>query len=121
MTSSGHRPERGVDPPRLARWILFATLPERYRDNQLGDLAEEFRTIAELRGRRAGRRWYRIQALTSVKSNLTLRLRERPTRTRKGDATVETVLQDIRFGARGLRKNPGYAVITALTPGWSVS
>jgi hypothetical protein len=36
--------------PRLARSILGLLLPERYRDNQLGDLEEEFRT----RGRRDG-------------------------------------------------------------------
>ena len=30
--------------PRLARLILGLLLPERYRDNQLGDLEEEFST-----------------------------------------------------------------------------
>ena len=36
--------------PRLARLILGLLLPERYRDNQLGDLEEEF----QARGRRDG-------------------------------------------------------------------
>ena len=37
-------------PPRIARSILGLLLPERYRDNQLGDLEEEFRA----RGQRDG-------------------------------------------------------------------
>ncbi len=115
MNPSRHRPERGADPPRLARWILFAALPERYRDNQLGDLAEEFVTLAETRSERAARKWYWNQALASTKSNLTLRMRERSTRTKEGASTMETMWQDIRYGARGLRKNPGYAVISTLT------
>ena len=108
-------PERRVDPPLLARWIVSVALPERYRDNQLGDLAEEFRALAETRGEPAARRWYWSQAVASTKSNLTLRMRERPIRTKKGNTTMGTIWQDIRYGARGLVRNPGYGVISALT------
>ena len=52
--------------PWFARSILGLLLPDRYRDNQLGDLEEEFRA----RGRRDGwakaRRWYWFQAATSL-------------------------------------------------------
>ena len=115
MIPSGHRAEGDVRPPRLARWVLVALLPERYRDNQVGDLAEEFRALADARGLRAARRWYWSQTLTSAKANLTLRVRARSYRPKEGSATMGTLWQDIRYGARGLGKNPGYAVISALT------
>ena len=115
MTPPAPGPERRVDPPLLARWIVSVALPERYRDNQLGDLAEEFRALAETRGEPAARRWYWSQAVASTKSNLTLRMRARPIRTKKGNTTMGTIWQDIRYGARGLVRNPGYGVISALT------
>ncbi len=52
--------------PRLARLILGLLLPERYRDNQLGDLEEEF----QARGRRDGWR-------TARRAGIGCRLRPR--------------------------------------------
>ena len=77
-------------PPRLAPTILSLILPGRYRDNQLGDLAEEFRTRADAEGVGADRRWYRRQVLSAFKSNLTLRLfRERASRSKEGGLLME--------------------------------
>lgn len=104
-----------VDPPRLARLILFASLPVKHRDPQLGDLAEEFQALSGTRGRRAARKWYWSQALTSVPSNLTLRMREWSARTKEGGASMESLWHDLRYGARGLKKNPGSTVICTLT------
>ena len=115
MTPPRKGPEDSVNPPRLARWILLASLPPRYRDPQLGDLAEEFQALQEARGRGEARKWYWSQALASVKSNLILRMREWSTRTREGNAPLGNLWQDLRYGARGLRKNPGSAVICTLT------
>ncbi len=48
MSAREQRPRQPMGPPRLARWILTLILPPRYRDNQIGDLAEEFRASASL-------------------------------------------------------------------------
>ncbi len=115
MTSSGPPSSQTPQPPRVPRLICALFLPRSYRDHQLGDLAEEFRALASTRGERAAGRWYWTQALASIRPNLALRLRHWGTGTGHGDFMLETVWQDIRYGARGIRKNPGSAVISALT------
>ena len=114
MNTRKHRSPPPASPPRLARVILSLILPGRYRDNQVGDLAEEFRTLADAEGVVTARRWYRRQVLSSFKSNLTLRFRERSSRSREGGLLMETLWQDIGYGLRSLKKSPGYAVISAL-------
>ena len=54
--------------PWLARSILSLLLPDRYRDNQLGDLEEEFRARGRRNGWAKARRWYWLQAATSLPS-----------------------------------------------------
>ena len=66
----------GPRSPRLARLILTLVLPERYRDNQIGDLEEEFRTRGREDGWNDARLWYWRQALTSLPGTWRLRYRE---------------------------------------------
>ena len=48
-------------PPRLARWLLERTVPERHREPFLGDLEEEYRASPV-----RTQRWYWSQALRSL-------------------------------------------------------
>ncbi len=51
-------------PPATIEGLLGRVLPEgRIRDSVLGDLAEGYSSRHTRHGRRAARRWYRIQAL----------------------------------------------------------
>ena len=52
--------------PALARALLGLLIPSRYRDNQLGDLEEEFRAQGRRDGWKAARRWYWRQMITSL-------------------------------------------------------
>ncbi len=102
--------------PRLARTILSLLLPERYRDNQLGDLEEEFRT----RGRRDGwgtaRRWYWLQAATSLPGSGRLRYREQRTMKRGGGCGwMEAMWHNFRDAVRALVGSPQHTIIATVT------
>ena len=62
--------------PALARALLGLLIPSRYRDNQLGDLEEEFRVQGRRDGWKAARRWYWRQMITSLPGSGQLRYRE---------------------------------------------
>ena len=106
--------------PRTARSILGLLLPERYRDNQLGDLEEEFRA----RGRRDGwgraRRWYWLQAAMSLPGTGRLRYREKRANERgRGRGLVggwmESMWQNLRYAVRALVRSPQHAIIATVT------
>ncbi len=102
-------------PPRLAELLLWALLPPRYRDQQLGDLGEEFSARRCRRGLLHAWWWYWRQTLRSLGPNVALRIRNpRPTRKSRSNR-METLLQDLRYGIRGMRRSPAFAVVSTIT------
>lgn len=105
--------------PGWARWLLDRTLPSNYREEQLGDLEEEFRIREASDGGQAARRWYVRQALGSLLPATSLRFRRPLTsqhlEVRSGSNTMETILQDIRYGLRSLLKSPAFASVSTAT------
>ncbi len=102
-------------PPRLAELLLSALLPPRYRDQQLGDLGEEFSARRARRGLLHAWWWYWRQMIRSLGPNTALRIRN-PRRTRKSRSNgMETLLQDLRYGIRGMRRSPAFAVVSTIT------
>ena len=87
-------------PPRLAELLVSVLLPPRYREQQLGDLDEEFSARRSRRGLLHAWWWYWRQTLRSLAPNVALRIRN-PRRTRKSRSNgMETLLQDLRYGIR---------------------
>lgn len=107
-------------PPALARWLVAVSAPGDGRDAQLGDLQEELEERAD--AGRAARAWYWRQALRSVVPNLAHRIRraQRRRTLNRGDGTMETLLQDLRLAVRGVRRNPGFSAVVALTLGLGI-
>jgi putative ABC transport system permease protein len=107
-------------PPRLAEWIASRTVPARERACVLGDLHEDFETLARSRTPRAARRWYWSQVIRSLPSNLLRGARLDPAfrlqRERRG-AMLTGIVLDLRFAARVVRRNPGFAAVAILSIG----
>jgi putative ABC transport system permease protein len=102
--------------PGLPRALLAALLPRRYRDNQLGDLEEEFRVRGRRDGWRSARRWYWIQAVTSLPGSGLLRYREeRAAEGGRARPWMDRSVQDLRYAVRSLAKSPQYASIATFT------
>ena len=55
-----------VKPPFLAVWLLELFAPEEHSESILGDLLEEFSTLAETLGVASARQWYWRQSAKSV-------------------------------------------------------
>ncbi len=101
-------------PPRLAEFLLSALLPPRYRDQQLGDLGEEFSARRSRRGLLHAWWWYWRQTLRSLGPNVALRIRN-PHALKTRSNRMETLLQDLRYGIRGIRRSPAFAVVSTMT------
>jgi predicted permease len=118
-----------MTPPRLARRLLLAVLPESARRVVVGDLDEEFAChIATSRGPVRARLWYWRQALASLPAALRLRGRaggRRGPGARPGGAwfggnppaagPLSGTGTDLRFAVRLLRRRPGLSVAVIMT------
>ena len=107
--------------PAFARALLGLLIPNRYRDNQLGDLEEEFRTHGRRDGWKAARRWYWRQTITSLPGSSRLRYREeRNSEQGRGGAAMERWFQDLKYSVRALLKSPQHTIIATLTLGLAI-
>jgi hypothetical protein len=97
-------------PPRAAEWLVERSLPidTAEREAVLGDLAEEHVEIAQRGGTVAADLWYWRQTIASIVPNLRRRI-TCATLPREDTATgglMDSVLQDIRYGWRMMRRRP---------------
>ena len=109
-------------PPRLTTALLRLLLPASLREDALDDLHEGYVLRAERDGRRAANRWYRRQAPAFVlRVRLALLtggpLSAPPVRepVLTGSERMTTMLADLRYGARGMARNPAFTAIAVLT------
>lgn len=59
-------PERAVQPPAIAVWLVTLFAPAQQAETMLGDLLEEFSDIASKSGATSARSWYRRQVARTV-------------------------------------------------------
>ncbi len=102
-------------PPRVAVWLIEATVAEPAREFLLGDLDEQFGRLAPGDGRRASR-WYWRQALSAA-WHVGVRGRRNPRNPhrRPGDSPMRQMLSDVRFALRLLVRQPLYAAVATVS------
>jgi predicted permease len=113
MTSAASDPR----PPRLAEWLMAATLDARSRVAVLGDLQEEYGQRAARHGAAAARRWYWAQTRRSLVPNLRRRASAVPAPAvhLPEDRFMSAFTQDIRFAWRMMRRQPLVSAVAVLS------
>ncbi len=116
--------------PVVARYhrighVLVGLLPKRFRA-KFGAAIEET-LVAGLYDHRGRQRFwfalvnYQNIVTTAARERLaptttpSMRLHARPSRAQRGATTVQSILQDLRFAIRSLRRQPGFALIVIAT------
>jgi putative ABC transport system permease protein len=99
-------------PPRFARALLEAVLPEADAGTATGDLDEEYARFAlPQRGRRAADAWYWRQVLLSCPPIVARRAQA----FLRGGLGLSSLASDVRFAARVLRRRPTFTFATVAT------
>jgi len=98
-------------PPRLAIVLLTLRLRAEWRDFIVGDLVEEFQKRSEVSPAQA-RKWFWRQALRCLVAPVKSRAYAlEPSIATAGDRSfVWTIVEDLRYGVRMLRRAPALAV-----------
>lgn len=100
--------EPPVRPPRVARALLRLVVPRRDRCFVVGDLDEEFAAMAaQGHSARHLHRWYWAQVRSSMWPSLK-RPRFQPLRRRSWKDVMQSVIHDVQYAFRTLRKQPLY-------------
>ena len=108
-----------MKPPLLARLMLALAVPPAQREFVAGDLAEVFEEIAARDGSGTARRWYWREVISAAFTRWprsSTGFSPQPGR----DAVMQSVLQDLKFGFRLLRRSPGFALVAILTLGLAI-
>jgi putative ABC transport system permease protein len=101
-------------PPWFAERLLAIAIRDRdRRDMILGDLHEEY--VARARTQRSATRWYFAQAFALVTHALTRRQATPGTNAVSGDSLMNSLVMDLKYGVRSLRKRPAVTAVIALT------
>lgn len=95
--------------PLLAR-VLLRCVDPAVREFVAGDLEEAFIAMAGTEGPQRAARWTTRQALAAAVTHPW----RRPAR-RRGDGMMRTLLQDLRYGTRMVRRQPGFSAVVVLT------
>ena len=113
---------RDPDPPAVPAALLRMFLrPGLVRESVLGDLLEEYQTLAANGSRSAATRWYWSQALGiifhySQYGHPTPLGQEAPPRGRRASAFAH----DVRYAFRSLRRAPAFTLVVVLTLGLGI-
>ena len=99
----------------ILRWLFRASLLPAEREYVVGDLEEGLASVRRLRGNRAARAWHRRQMVLSLGPNMIRRLRTRRPPRVKGDPVLATIVQDVRYALRALRKTPAVTAAAAVS------
>ena len=100
-----------IQPPRLAEWLLRLTLDSSAHEAIAGDLEEDLQRSSG-GALRARLRYWRLAVHSIVVCVL---WRPRAPSPRQGDSIVSTVLNDLSYALRLLRRQPGFAIVLVLT------
>ncbi|MEJ2185864.1 MAG: ABC transporter permease [Gemmatimonadota bacterium] len=107
---------RVVRPPRLAVFVLGRVLPARERDTVLGDLTEEHASLGA--GPVWSWLWFWLQVLWSLPWAVRLRVSAGSAAAapkRQKERGMRTLMKDLRYALRSLRKNGALALTVLAT------
>jgi putative ABC transport system permease protein len=97
--------------PLVAR-VLLRLVDPRVREFISGDLEEGFAAAARAEGDSVAARWMTRQALAAVVQHP---WRPAGNNTPRGDGFMRTLVQDLVYGARTARRQPGFSFVVILT------